>query len=61
MFVRTERLVLRRFAPEDAAAFAAYRSDPDVARYQSFEPPLPLAEAIETVTHFGAGDPEAAG
>ena len=34
--LRTDRLVLRRFAPSDAAPFADYRSDPDVARYQSW-------------------------
>ncbi len=27
-----ERILIRRFRPKDAAAFAAYRSDPDVAR-----------------------------
>src|SRR5215217_805361 len=37
MFVRTERLVLRRFSSADAEAFAAYRSDPEVARFQSWE------------------------
>ena len=35
--IRTERLVIRRFRPEDVEAFAAYRSDPDVARYQSWD------------------------
>jgi RimJ/RimL family protein N-acetyltransferase len=35
--LRTARLVIRRFRPEDVEAFAAYRSDPDVARYQSWE------------------------
>ena len=32
----TERLVPRRFRPADLAAFAAYRSDPDIARYQGW-------------------------
>jgi RimJ/RimL family protein N-acetyltransferase len=40
-----ERLVIRRFKPSDAEAFAAYRSDPEVARYQSWEPPCSLTEA----------------
>lgn len=57
MLVRTERLSLRRFTPEDAEAFAAYRSDPDVARYQSWDAPLPLAEAQKTVEGFADGDP----
>lgn len=33
----TERLVLRLLAPADVPAFAAYRSDPEVARYQSWD------------------------
>jgi RimJ/RimL family protein N-acetyltransferase len=35
----TQRLVLRRFRPEDLDAFVAYRSDPETARYQSWEAP----------------------
>jgi RimJ/RimL family protein N-acetyltransferase len=35
--LHTDRLVIRRFRVEDAASFAAYRSDPDVARYQSWD------------------------
>ncbi len=34
----TKRLVLRRLAPADAEAFFAYRSDPEVTRYQNWEP-----------------------
>ena len=33
----TDRLVIRAFAPKDVDAFTAYRSDPDVARYQSWD------------------------
>jgi aminoglycoside 6'-N-acetyltransferase len=33
----TPRLRLRRFAERDLAAFAVYRNDPDVARYQSWD------------------------
>ena len=33
----TERLVLRLLPREDVPAFAAYRSDPEVARYQSWD------------------------
>jgi len=40
-----ERVVLRRFTAADLPAFAAYRSDPEVARYQSWEAPFPLAKA----------------
>jgi RimJ/RimL family protein N-acetyltransferase len=35
--LRTDRLVLRRFRTEDAVTFAAYRSDPEVARYQDWD------------------------
>jgi RimJ/RimL family protein N-acetyltransferase len=61
MFVRTERLTVRRFTAEDAERFAAYRSDPAVARFQGWEAPVPLAEAQETVERFATGDPEAPG
>jgi RimJ/RimL family protein N-acetyltransferase len=33
----SERLVLRRFEETDIASFVAYRNDPEVARYQSWE------------------------
>ena len=61
MFVRTERLTLRRFTTADAEAFAAYRSDPDIARYQSWDAPLPLSEAVRKVEEFAQGDPAAPG
>jgi RimJ/RimL family protein N-acetyltransferase len=35
--LETRRLVLRRFAERDLAAFLAYLNDPVVARYQSWE------------------------
>jgi RimJ/RimL family protein N-acetyltransferase len=35
--IRTDRLFIRRFRSEDVEAFAGYRSDPDVARYQSWD------------------------
>ncbi|MBM7808212.1 aminoglycoside 6'-N-acetyltransferase [Geodermatophilus bullaregiensis] len=41
----TEHLVLRRMTNDDAAALAAYRSDPVQARYQSGETPFPLDSA----------------
>jgi RimJ/RimL family protein N-acetyltransferase len=61
MLIATERLVLRRFRPSDAATLAAYRSDPEVARYQSWSAPYPLAAARETVAALAAGDPAEAG
>lgn len=35
--IETARLRLRRFTAADLPAFVAYRSDPEVARYQSWE------------------------
>jgi RimJ/RimL family protein N-acetyltransferase len=43
----TQRLVLRRFRPEDLDAFAVYRSDPQIARYQSWVAPYPASQARE--------------
>jgi RimJ/RimL family protein N-acetyltransferase len=41
----TQRLVVRRFRPQDLDTFVAYRSDPQVARYQSWEAPYPPSQA----------------
>lgn len=57
----TERLILRRFRASDAPVLAAYRSDPQVARYQSWEAPFPLEKAETAVRGFAAGSPTAAG
>lgn len=43
--ITTERLVIGRLEPGHAEAFAAYRSDPDVARYQSWATPYPVSSA----------------
>ncbi|WP_433797720.1 GNAT family N-acetyltransferase [Actinoplanes sp. CA-252034] len=57
----TERLILRRFRASDAPVLAAYRSDPEVARYQSWDAPFPLEAARLAVRNFAAGSPTAAG
>ncbi|NUT53769.1 MAG: GNAT family N-acetyltransferase [Saccharothrix sp.] len=61
MRLTTERLVLRPFAEADAPVFAAYRSDPEVARYQGWEAPFPLAQAERFVREVGPADPTAPG
>lgn len=48
--LHTPRLVLRRFTDADVQLFVAYRNDPAVARYQSWEGCDP-AEATEFVRH----------
>jgi len=61
MLIGTERLALRRFRPSDAETLAAYRSDPDVARYQSWTAPVPLEQARVIVASLAAGDPDEPG
>src|SRR5690349_7224055 len=46
--LNSRRLMLRRFNIGDTEQFAAYRSDPDVARFQSWES-FSLAEATEFI------------
>ena len=41
----TERLRLRPFQVEDLEAFVAYRGDPEVARYQSWDCTYSMADA----------------
>ncbi|MET0144687.1 MAG: GNAT family N-acetyltransferase [Ilumatobacteraceae bacterium] len=43
--IRTPRLELRPLRAADAPAFATYRSDPAIARFQSWDAPYPLADA----------------
>ncbi|HEY7271470.1 MAG TPA: GNAT family protein [Actinoplanes sp.] len=61
MVIGTERLVLRRFRPSDAETLAAYRSDADVARYQSWTPPVTLEQSRVLVAAFAAGNPDQPG
>jgi RimJ/RimL family protein N-acetyltransferase len=43
--ITTERLLLRPFQADDLRAFVAYRSDPEVARYQSWDVTYSIADA----------------
>jgi RimJ/RimL family protein N-acetyltransferase len=61
VLITTERLVLRRFRASDAPVLAEYRSDPEVARYQSWEAPFSLLRAETAVAGFIASDPDRAG
>ena len=60
--LHTPRLILRPFEERDIPSFTAYRSDPDVARYQGWEAPFPPEEAAQFVaemTHAQPGTPGA--
>jgi RimJ/RimL family protein N-acetyltransferase len=56
----TDRLLIRRFRPEDAVAFAAYRSNPDVARYQDWDS-CTRQEADDFVREMAGANPGVAG
>ena len=58
--IATERLVLRPILFDDAQAFADYRSDPGVARYQSWDSTYSRADAerlIAAQDGVALGDP----
>ncbi|MET0425899.1 MAG: GNAT family protein [Actinoplanes sp.] len=61
MLIATDRLILRRFRAADVPVLAGYRSDPAVARYQSWDAPFPLAKAETAVANFMASDPDTPG
>jgi hypothetical protein len=58
---RTDRLMIRRFRAEDASSLAAYRSEPTVARYQSWDIPFTNAQAQAFIDSFGATNPDTPG
>jgi aminoglycoside 6'-N-acetyltransferase len=56
----TERLSLRQLEPADAPVICAYRSEPDVARHQSWSAPYPLTAAealVQEMVHRQPSDP----
>lgn len=59
--LRTDKLILRRFSIDDIESFAAYRSDPHVARYQSWDPPFTKAQAQDFIEAVAATDPDTPG
>jgi len=61
VLLTTERLVLRRFRAGDAPVLAAYRSDEDTARYQSWAPPFTLEQAEQFVVQMSGADPDKPG
>jgi RimJ/RimL family protein N-acetyltransferase len=60
--LQTNRLMLRPFLESDLPAFAAYRSIPEVARYQSWTTPYTLEQArlfLEEINRQPVGTPGA--
>ncbi len=54
--LETARLTVRRFERSDVGAFLAYRNDPEVAKYQSWES-YTKQEAIDLVREMNATEP----
>jgi RimJ/RimL family protein N-acetyltransferase len=57
--IETERLTLRPFGPADLDAFVAYRRDPTVARYQSWETTFGPDDAANVIAPRAFGVPGA--
>ena len=49
------------FRPEDVAEFVAYRSDPGVARYQSWDAPYPPEQGERFVAELMTAHPDTPG
>ena len=56
-----DRIALRRFGPADLTTFVTYRSDPDVARYQSWDAPYPLADGERMIASLLETHPDTPG
>lgn len=60
IYLRSDRLFIRPFRESDLEAFSAYRSDPDVAKYQSWEIPYTMEQALvflADINRFKPGTP----
>ena len=56
-----QRVVVRRFRPADVAEFVAYRSRPEVARYQSWDAPYPREDGERFVRALMTCHPDTPG
>jgi RimJ/RimL family protein N-acetyltransferase len=59
--VAGDRVVLRRFGPADVDAFVAYRSVPEVARYQSWDAPYPRRAGEQFIAQLARQHPDTPG
>jgi aminoglycoside 6'-N-acetyltransferase len=55
--LETDRLILRAFQDDDLYSFVAYRSDPAVAHYQSWEAPYSPVQAAEFIEELKGVQP----
>jgi RimJ/RimL family protein N-acetyltransferase len=61
MILETERLILRPFRDSDLEPFLAYRSDPEVARYQGWDMPYTAEKAAEFIAEMKNSPPRPPG
>jgi len=59
--IETDRLILRKFELRDVSIFAAYRSDPEVARFQGWEAPFSEQQAARFIRGMRRVQPGAPG
>lgn len=50
--IRTKRLLIRAFRPDDITDLVAWRNDSDVARYQDWETPYSMEDAEKVVSEL---------
>ena len=61
LILETPRLMLRPFQDSDVERFVAYRSDPEVARYQSWQPPFTRKQAADFIDEMKHAQPGTVG
>jgi RimJ/RimL family protein N-acetyltransferase len=57
----SDRIALRRFGPGDLDCFVRYRSDPTVARYQSWDAPYPRSAGERLIAGMAERHPDIPG
>jgi len=61
LILETPRLILRPFQDSDLEPFVAYRSDPEVARYQGWDAPYSVERATEFIAEMSHKQPAVQG
>lgn len=59
--IRTPRTLLRMMTIDDAAVVAGYRNDPDVAKFQDWDLPVPIERVVAGIQRVRPGDDLAPG
>ncbi|RPI87772.1 MAG: N-acetyltransferase [Chloroflexi bacterium] len=51
-YLETSRLILRSFEEKDTQPFSEYRSDPEIAKYQGWNIPFTIMQAVDFVNEM---------